>query len=320
MNKAVLKVKLLCRKRAVDRRLLELVDEHAPGGARKILKAAVCESGMRFRPLLALTVCDALGGNWKNALDVACAIEFLHKASLVHDDIVDDDELRRGKPTLWKLYGKKQAVIAADLLIGICFKVASLSKPISIENRSKIITCLSNCLVETAYGEIEDLKTYNGKQSSTQNLESIMYNKSGSLISNSMQIGSILAGLNEGKISRVKNIGYELGYLFQMLNDLEDSEADAIYSKGKAGLDIERNQINLVTLCIKNSGVTFDEYLELDSRQKASILKPVINLIDTAKHRAEEDTESLQCSKFSKLINIIIEHFVKSINKYELNI
>lgn len=297
--------------------MLELVEKYTPNGAKNIVKAAVCESGMRFRPLLTLTVCDVLGGNWKDALDIACAIELLHKASLVHDDIVDDDELRRGKPTLWKLYGKNQSVIAADLLIGMCFRVASSTQFYSTEKSANILNCLSDCLIETSYGEIEDIRISNSKESFTQDLESVLYNKSGSLISHSMQIGSILAGLSKNKVKLVSNIGYELGYLFQMLNDLEDCGVDAIKSKGRAGLDMERKQINFVTLCVNNAGFTFEEYLKLGSNQKSKILKPIIHLIDTSKRKAKKDSQLINCSKFSHLINLIFEHFSKNIEKYK---
>jgi geranylgeranyl pyrophosphate synthase len=313
MKNNFLKIKLAFRKKVIEKRLNELIDIHAPVGSKELVKEAICSNGMRYRPLLTLTVCDALGGNWKESVDAACAIEVLHKASLIHDDIVDEDELRRGEPTLWKIYGKKQSIIIADLLIGICFKIAS-----SLSFEPPMLTCqiigsLSDCLSETAYGEIQDLKLTGDSDASDQDLSSMLYNKSGYLMSNSMKIGSLIAGGTETEEKIVHKVGYELGYLFQILNDLEDTEKVGSDSKGNIGLDIERKQLNLVTLCIQNADMPHQDYLLLDSIEKSIILEPIIHKIDKSTNKVVKESNLLQNIKFSQFINTILNYLHKNI-------
>ena len=185
--------------------------------------------GKRLRPLLTLKTAEALGGNLEKALVPACAIEMIHTYSLIHDDLpcMDNDDLRRGKPTLHKLYPEGQAVLAGDLLLTYAFETLSNSPHLSPSQIVEMIQVLAKYSGGEGMigGQSLDLLS-EGKQISWETLKTLHLGKTAALIKASLEIGAIIAEAPSETRTLLSQIGEEIGLSFQMVDDILDVEGN----------------------------------------------------------------------------------------------
>ena len=191
-TQAIYQTILKNRIKAINNRLLQIVQiPSLPAELQTMLIDAVMQ-GRRFRPLLLLIVNKGVGGKWRAAMDLACTIELLHKASLIHDDLIDGDTLRRGVPTFWKRHSPKHAIIAGDLLIGAAFRtVSEWERTSHHQYASNILDTITKTLYETAMGEWLDVHFESLTTVEMQMIETMTLLKSGSFIAASMRIGAL---------------------------------------------------------------------------------------------------------------------------------
>ena len=196
-----------------------------PQTLHEAMHYAVLNGGKRFRPLLALSVSEALGGDLERALYPACALELIHCYSLVQDDLpaLDNDDLRRGIPTCHKKFGEATALLASDALLTLSFEILTQVKPAEIAVRlvRDISTAAGSCGM--IGGQAADLEA-TAKAVDLAMLDFINIHKTGQLIKASAAAGAIAAGSSEDKLAPMVRYGEYLGLAFQCVDDLLDGD------------------------------------------------------------------------------------------------
>ncbi len=228
----------------------------APSGSgeEKMLEAmrySVENGGKRIRPMLVLEFCRMCGGDVETAVPFACAIEFIHTYSLIHDDLpcMDDDDMRRGKPSSHIKFGEANALLAGDSLLTFAFKVASEAKGVSPEAVVKAISLLAEvagCAGMIA-GQVQDLENENGVVT-VDELRSVDLLKTGELIRGACQLGCIVAGADKEKLEAARNYAESLGIAFQIVDDILDVTSDEATLGKPVGSDAENCKNTYVSL------------------------------------------------------------------------
>ncbi len=189
------------------------------------MRYSVLNGGKRIRPLLCLAVCEMLGGNEKEAMIPACAVELIHCYSLVHDDLpcLDNDEFRRGQLTCHKKFGEAIALLAGDALVTLAFEVVGQLK--DSQKAHRILKELSQAAgtLGMVGGQVMDILLDKGEIDLTT-LDAIHIQKTGQLIKTSCLAGSIIAGANRDEERHILRFGEYLGFAFQIVDDILDGD------------------------------------------------------------------------------------------------
>jgi geranylgeranyl pyrophosphate synthase len=304
-TKQIYKTVLKSKIKTIDNRLLQLIQSPSiPRTLHPILTEAT-QHGRRFRPLLLIVTNTGVGGNWHNAIDLACAIELLHKASLIHDDLIDGDKLRRGQPTFWQTHGDKQAIIVGDVLIGLAFQI--VSQWCRANNTFQIYEAITDTLTETALGELLDLQFESSANVELKSIENMTRHKSGSLIAASMKIGALSGNAPSSLVETLTHLGWQIGVIFQMMNDMNNITGRDIYSKGSVGCDLAHKKKNLVKVTLEQSGISNQELPNLSKNQLNEVLKPVVTEIDNRISQASEYIAKLPDNTMKKLFSKLLQ-------------
>lgn len=246
--------------RRVEARLTDIVDREAPRGTpRRLVEAtrhAVLGGGKRFRPFLVLESAALFGVSKDAAIDAAAAIECIHCYSLVHDDLpaMDNDELRRGKPTVWKAYDEWTAILAGDGLQALAFEL--LSAPGAHANagvRSELVHVLaiasgSPGMVGGQALDLEAELTATNAALDVAHITRLQAMKTGALIRAACEMGAILGQASEDQRTALVRYGEALGFAFQISDDLLDAEGSAADVGKATGKDAEAGKATLVSL------------------------------------------------------------------------
>jgi geranylgeranyl diphosphate synthase, type II len=190
---------------------------------------AVVNGGKRVRPALALLCCEAAGGSISQAMPASLAVELIHCFSLVHDDLpaIDNDDLRRGKPTLHVKSGEAMALLAGDLLLPIAF-TQLISEAYTCKQQAKLTKLLAQATSDMVIGQVYD--TLGGLPehlAPQQQLEEIHRNKTGALIQCACAMGAICGNASEQEYEAIRTFGSAIGLMFQIVDDLIDLHGTA---------------------------------------------------------------------------------------------
>lgn len=209
------------------------------------MRYSVFAGGKRLRPVLCISTCELVGGNKEDALAVACAIEFIHTYSLIHDDLpaMDNDDLRRGKPTNHKVYGEAIAILAGDALLNYGFEVLiqqalNSSKSQNILKAADEIARAAGCRGMIA-GQVVDLLSEN-REIGVDDLKFMHDHKTGALIRASILAGAIMGGADDDTLKKLSSYAEYLGFAFQVKDDILDILGDEM----KIGKDIGSDMVN----------------------------------------------------------------------------
>lgn len=245
-----LKDYLLEKRTIVDRTLEKYLPEMS-GPKEELYKAmrySLFAGGKRLRPILCIASAEAVGGSTMDVLPVACAFEMIHTYSLIHDDLpaMDDDELRRGKPTNHMVFGEAMAVLAGDGLLTEAFRVMAdpeLLKKAGAERFRKVIEMVASASGASGMvaGQALDIKA-EGEKIDSSLMEIIHEYKTGALLRASVATGAILGGGSEKEIESLDNYGKNIGLAFQISDDILDIEGDSLEMGKQTGVDIERGK------------------------------------------------------------------------------
>ncbi len=213
---------------------------------------SLLSGGKRLRPILTLAVCDMCGGDLSTALPFACAVEMVHTYSLIHDDLpcMDDDDLRRGRPSNHKVYGEATAVLAGDALLTGAFEtIAEHGTPLTAERALQVLTCLSKAAGARGMvgGQVLDMAG-EGHALALSEVEELQKFKTGALISAAAEIGCIVAGGGEEECSAVSRYARNLGLAFQIQDDILDVVGDENTLGKRIGSDAQSEKTTFVTL------------------------------------------------------------------------
>ena len=208
---------------------LERVLKPAKGSPRVLEEAiryCVFSSGKRFRPLLCLGGCEAVGGTIRRALSVACAIELIHTYSLVHDDLpaMDNADERRGRPSCHRRFGEATAILAGDALLTRAFEVLGSN---GTPNTLAILRTLGAASGTAGLigGQVLDLAPATARvRARASAVEEIARRKTAALITASVVSGGLAGGASAGALRRLRNYGQQLGLAFQLMDDLHDAD------------------------------------------------------------------------------------------------
>lgn len=223
----------------INQRLNKLVpDRNVPYS--QLFQAArysLLSGGKRLRPILTLATTEVLEGNLEAALSPACTIELIHTYSLIHDDLpcMDDDDYRRGKPTLHKVFSESHAVLAGDFLLTYAFEVIADDPLLSAEQKVALIRVLAKNAggIGMIAGQLMDLEAEK-KQIDLSTLQLIHKNKTGALITAAIEFGAIVANASPEITETLKQFGRDIGHAFQIIDDVLDDKEGSDLTKGKA--------------------------------------------------------------------------------------
>ncbi len=237
---------------AVERALSAWVPADAPAGLGDAMRYAVLDGGKRLRPLLVLAACEAVGGLSEAAMRAGCAVELIHAYSLVHDDLpcMDDDLLRRGKPTVHVRYGEAQALLAGDALQALAFE---LLVPDGGEVDAVLGAKLCRLLAQAAGangmagGQAVDLASV-GRVLDQPALEAMHRRKTGALIQASVMMGAATGEAAPEALRHLAQYGASLGLAFQVVDDVLDVTADSATLGKTAGKDAANDKPTFVAL------------------------------------------------------------------------
>ncbi len=234
-------VSLLEKKERIDQSLERLLPkpEVAPAILHESMRYSVFAGGKRLRPILALAAYEICGGHEEVILPVACGLELIHTYSLIHDDLpcMDDDDLRRGRPTNHKVYGEGMAVLAGDALLTLafeCFLGRGMSPPIPYERLGWIAGRIASAAGSPGLvgGQVMDVGGFS-QDRQLETLESTCRLKTGRLIEVSLESGAIVAGAEDSVVNAFSRYGSALGLAFQITDDVLNVTGDA-KTMGKA--------------------------------------------------------------------------------------
>ena len=207
-------------------RLLELVertlDEVMPAAAERpaklheAMRYAVGAGGKRIRPLVCLAAAEAVGGKASDAKYPAAAIELLHNYTLIHDDLpaMDNDTMRRGKPTVWKKFGEANAILAGDAMLALAYRVAAMTP----RNAARVVDMLGRGGVNVVRGQVEDV-------AKGRDVDYIYANKTAALFVTAAVMGGLAAGATPAQVKKLVLFGHYLGLAFQYQDDLLDGDS-----------------------------------------------------------------------------------------------
>jgi len=225
-------------------KLLPAIDVQ-PSSIHEAMRYSVFAGGKRIRPILCLETSRIFTAEATPALYPACAIEFIHTYSLIHDDLpaLDNDDLRRGKPTCHKKFGEAIAILAGDALLTLAFETVGAA-PADAEIRVKMLQEISKSAGSVngmVGGQVADLEA-EGKGVGPDTLEYIHRSKTAALIRASITAGAICAGASDEEVTRLRHFGETLGWAFQVTDDILDVEESSAALGKTAGKDIAQQK------------------------------------------------------------------------------
>ena len=229
------------------------------------MRYAVLDGGKRLRPLLALAACEAVGGNLQAALRAACAVELIHAYSLVHDDMpcMDNDVLRRGKPTVHVEFGEAQALLAGDALQALAFEVLTpADDAVEPALQAQLCRMLARAAgnLGMAGGQAIDLASV-GLPLSSEQLHNMHHLKTGALLQASVLMGAHCGQVSPSVLQAMQNYGAAVGLAFQVIDDVLDVTADSTKLGKTAGKDAAQFKPTFVSLMGLDAATAYAQQL-----------------------------------------------------------
>ena len=238
---------------AVEDRLGLWVPADAPAGLGHAMRYGVLDGGKRLRPLLALAAAHAAGGSHQAALRAACAVELIHAYSLVHDDMpcMDNDVLRRGKPTVHVQFGQAQAMLAGDAMQALAFEVltpdSDADMPPVLQARLCALLARAAGCAGMAGGQAIDLASV-GQPLDERALRDMHHRKTGALLCASVIMGAACGDIDRSASDALAVYGDAIGLAFQLIDDVLDVTQDSGVLGKTAGKDMDANKPTYVSL------------------------------------------------------------------------
>jgi geranylgeranyl diphosphate synthase, type II len=232
---------------AVDAALDRLLPAEStpPSSIHAAMRYSVFAGGKRMRPILCLEAARIFAADVTPAIYPACAIEFIHTYSLIHDDLpaLDNDDLRRGKPTCHKKFGEAIAILAGDALLTLAFESIGAT-PAPAERRVAILEEVSRAAGTVngmVAGQVADIEA-EGKRVEPQMLEYIHRSKTAALIRAAITAGGLCAGAAPENVARLRRFGETIGWAFQVTDDILDVEESSVALGKTAGKDVAQQK------------------------------------------------------------------------------
>lgn len=232
----------------INQRLKTILNDYPKSKVKEAMLYSLQAGGKRIRPFIVLQVIRAYNQNYHDYIDIACALEMIHTYSLIHDDLpgMDNDDLRRGKPTCHKQFGEATAILAGDGLLNEAVNII-IKTSLASDLKIALISCLyqASGISGMIYGQELDIENEN-KKLSIDKLNTIHHYKTGKLLSCAFQLGGLIASLQDVKV--LKEIGYKVGLAFQIQDDILDVISDSKTLGKPVGSDASNHKETYTTL------------------------------------------------------------------------
>lgn len=232
----------------INQRLKTILNDYPKSKVKEAMLYSLQAGGKRIRPFIVLQVIRAYNQNYHDYIDIACALEMIHTYSLIHDDLpgMDNDDLRRGKPTCHKQFGEATAILAGDGLLNEAVNII-VKTSLASDLKIALISCLyqASGISGMIYGQELDIENEN-KKLSIDKLNTIHHYKTGKLLSCAFQLGGLIASSQDVKV--LKEIGYKVGLAFQIQDDILDVISDSKTLGKPVGSDASNHKETYTTL------------------------------------------------------------------------
>lgn len=266
----------------------------APAIIKDAMQYSLEAGGKRIRPLLTFATIDAFQKDPLIGLDAALAIEMIHTYSLIHDDLpsMDDDDLRRGKPTNHKVFGEAMAILAGDALLTYSFQIITESANVAATKKLDLIRELAKAAGAEGMvgGQVADMEA-EGRSLGLSDLEYIHTHKTGRLLAFSVLAGAILSEADENQKNCLAQFAHHLGLAFQIQDDILDLEGDEAVIGKPVGSDEHNNKSTYpALLSIDGAKKALSFHIEeakhklIESRLETKLLEEITDLIASRNH------------------------------------
>jgi geranylgeranyl diphosphate synthase type II len=218
-----------------------------PESIHKAMRYSLFAGGKRIRPLLCIASAEAVSESPEGIENAGCSLELIHTYSLIHDDLpaLDNDDLRRGRPTCHKAFGEAMAILAGDALLTLAFEILSALPNTDACRRIRLVRELASAAGTVGgmiAGQVHDLEGEQQQPTATL-LESIHRAKTGALLRASVRIGAIYGGADERQLAALTSFGEHIGLAFQIVDDILDVEQSSEELGKTAGKDAQQHKI-----------------------------------------------------------------------------
>ncbi|MGB2925795.1 MAG: geranylgeranyl pyrophosphate/diphosphate synthase/geranyltranstransferaseCrtE [Limnothrix sp.] len=240
------------KKTIVEAALDESVAIAEPVTIYEAMRYSLLAGGKRLRPILCLAACEMLGGTEAMAMHTACALEMIHTMSLIHDDLpaMDNDDLRRGKPTNHKVYGEDIAILAGDGLLSYAFEYVAKTSNVPADRLLQVVIRLGQAVGAEGLvgGQVVDLQSEGKTDVSVETLNFIHTHKTGALLEVCVTSGAILAGAKPEEVAKLSKYAQNIGLAFQIVDDILDITATQEELGKTAGKDLDAQKVTYPSL------------------------------------------------------------------------
>ncbi|ERN17565.1 hypothetical protein AMTR_s00059p00132310 [Amborella trichopoda] len=258
---------------SVNLALDKAVSLREPERIHEAMRYSLLAGGKRVRPMLCIASCELVGGSEEAAMPSACAIEMIHTMSLIHDDLpcMDNDDLRRGKPTNHKVFGEDVAVLAGDALLAFAFEhIATSTVGVSPVIVVRVISELAKAIGSEGLvaGQVVDIFSAGNSEVGLDQLEFIHVHKTAALLEGSVVIGTILGGGSDEEVEKLRKYARCVGLLFQVVDDILDVTKSSKELGKTAGKDLVADKITYPKLLGLEKSRQFAQDLNREAKEQ----------------------------------------------------
>ncbi len=222
-------------RRIIDEHLRQVLVGGDPDSLYVPIKYILLAGGKRIRPVIVILSCESLGGSREDAVNPALAVEIFHNFTLVHDDIMDNADIRRGLQTIHKKWDINTAILSGDAMFALAYKLLSQTNSARVK---EIFDSFTQSAIEVCEGQSLDLDLETSFEVGIDDYIKMISKKTASLIKNSAKIGALIANGSDEQVQALENYGFNLGIAFQLMDDLLDVVADSVEFGKSIGSDI----------------------------------------------------------------------------------
>jgi geranylgeranyl diphosphate synthase type I len=250
-------------------------------------------AGKRTRPILTLLCAAASGGDWQNALPFAACVELIHNFSLVHDDIQDDSPLRRGRATVWKLWGAAQAINAGDALFNYAHLALNRARARKLDSNIVLdaFQLIHTACYQLTLGQHHDMMFEKCETVSVADYLHMIDGKTASLIATSTELGALASSVSSTKQKAYRNFGYHLGLAFQIRDDILGIWGDETLTGKSAATDIIYRKKSLPVLYGLGQSAALRDLYRPEAQGGGNVKSIIVELEACGAHAYSEEKE-----------------------------
>ncbi|XP_021718508.1 geranylgeranyl pyrophosphate synthase, chloroplastic-like [Chenopodium quinoa] len=268
-----------------------------PEKIHEAMRYSLLAGGKRVRPVLCIAACELVGGDESTAMPAACAVEMIHTMSLIHDDLpcMDNDDLRRGKPTNHKVFGEDVAVLAGDSLLSFAFEHMATSTPLDKVPARQVVRAVGELArvigaEGLVAGQVVDIDSEGAVDVGLDQLEFIHIHKTAKLLEGAVVLGAIVGGGSDEDVEKLRKFARGIGLLFQVVDDILDVTKSSEELGKTAGKDLVADKVTFPKLLGIEKSREYAERLIKEAKEQLAGFdqekaKPLIALADYIAYR-----------------------------------